>query len=352
MSITFIGKKFNIKDPWGPQEHYIIKTVVNQITKTFPTTKNLVVNMTWFGPAFKNSSWDQVQDLIKNGITFENLFWLSPVDPLCVLSADMQQIEKDLAAKKVFYIGTGFNGPMEFNTGALACLEEFPDYSLDDLKPSHLNYVFMCYNRKPKPHRIRLVDMLFECGLNTRGIITLGDNDVNYDVTEGMPLTRTVKINDNPANYTKNGYFNLHTSFGGVPYDLSSLGRLDLWQQCFLNIVSETEFREWDNRFVTEKIWKPIIGLRPFVINGQVKIYQWLRDQGFRTFNHYFPVDIENRFDDDVQVAIVDVVRYLSSLEQDKLTEMFDNMLPDLIHNRNRFFEFAKEQKHKIENLF
>jgi hypothetical protein len=31
---------------------------------------------------------------------------------------------------------------------------------------------------------------------------------------------------------------------------------------------------------------------------------------------------------------------------------MYNDMLPDLIYNKNRFFEFAKEEEYKKEHLF
>jgi hypothetical protein len=307
---------------------------------------------TWFGPQFdKLDPWRQVQDLIDQNEIFDNLFWVSPVDPLCVLEDEMQGIEQALKAKNIYRIGTGFNSRYEFNTGAICCLDDFPDYNRSDLLPKNFDWIYICYNRKPKPHRINLVNHLLDANLQDRGIITLGEPVSHYDVTEGADYRGAIKIHD-PQDYTRNGFYNLFTDFGGVPYDLTSLGRLDLWQSHFLNVVSETEFREWDNRFVTEKTWKPIIGLRPFVINGQVKIYQWLRDNGFRTFNHYWPVDIENSFDEQVQPAIVNVIKYLVLLDHSQLQQQYQQMLPDLEHNRHRFFEFAHEQKNKMRNLF
>jgi hypothetical protein len=43
---------------------------------------------------------------------------------------------------------------------------------------------------------------------------------------------------------------------------------------------------------------------------------------------------------------------YLNSLGQQKLENLYQDMLPDLQHNRNRFFEYAKEQAYKIDHLF
>ena len=155
-------------------------------------------------------------------------------------------------------------------------------------------------------------------------------------------------IDDDPANYKHNGQ---HDEFGGIPNDLVTLGRLDIWQTCLLNVVSETEFDSWKPRFITEKLWKPMIGLRPFLIHGQTNIYPWLRNHGFRTFNHYWShIDVETNTD--VHATTVEVLKYVSAKSADELMELYTTMLPDIQHNQDRYYEFAKEQRHKMENLF
>jgi hypothetical protein len=353
MTTQFVGTKFLITDPWGPQEHWIVDSVRQQVDKKFPTEKNLVVSLTWFGPQFNNIGWQTLQKLVEEQEPVENLIWIAAVDPLCFSLDDMHTVEQKLNPRRVFCVGPAFESLHEFNTGAVTCWQEFPKYTQDQVELTDIKYTYLCYNRKPKPHRIRLVDQIFENQLETFGVITLGADDVDYDITEGMESLRVLTIDDDPQDYTKNGKYNLHSNFGGVPYDLLSLGRLDIWQQHFLNIVSETEFREWDNTFVTEKTWKPIIGLRPFLINGQPKVYSWLRDRGFRTFTHYFDrADIENQIGNGVQDSLIEVIKFLSTMSNNKLLEMYADMLPALIHNRNRFFEFAKEQQYKIDHLF
>jgi hypothetical protein len=105
--------------------------------------------------------------------------------------------------------------------------------------------------------------------------------------------------------------------------------------------------------FITEKTWKPIIGLRPFVINGQTKIYKYLRSNGFKTFTHYFKnIELENILEYQLHNSIIDAIKFLKTLSKDEIICMYKDMLPDLTYNRQRFFEFADEQKCQMENLF
>ena len=103
--------------------------------------------------------------------------------------------------------------------------------------------------------------------------------------------------------------------------------------------------------FVSEKTWKPIIGLRPFLFNGNVRTYRWLRDNGFRTFSHYFD-NIETAKEFEVHDSLISAIKYLISLNKNEILSMYNDMLLDLIYNKERFFEFAQEQKYKMEHLF
>ena len=127
---------------------------------------------------------------------------------------------------------------------------------------------------------------------------------------------------------------------------------MNYWKHHFLYIVGATMFWPWDDIFVSESQFKPIIGLRPFIINGNTRTYKWLRDRGFRTFNHYFPfADLENTHEDMVHPEIIKVLEWLANVDDNELLGMYNRMLPDLLYNREHFFKFASEQKNKIENL-
>lgn len=349
--ITYVGVLFPTNFQFGPQEHVIFNSVKSQIEQRWPNGNNLLVNLTWFGPQFKNGAWEQVQDLIAKQKTFDRIIWLCAIDPLCVLPQDLTDMEQKLHSKENYYVGVGFDGALSFNTHVYVLLEEFEHYTVDQLKLTEVVYPFVNYNRKPKPHRIQLAERLNKLD----GIVTLGKIDSNYNVNEGMLTDLFIKMTPDISSQevTHNGKYTDLTDCGGVPYDLYTLGRLDIWQQHFLNIVSETVYRPWDTTFVTEKTWKPIIGLRPFLINGQTQIYQWLRDRGFRTFNQYWShIPVEQATDVTIYDLIYNVADYLCSLSPEQLQDMWHQMLPDLLHNRQRFFEFAQEEIYKMNHLF
>jgi len=309
----------------------------------------LLINTTWFGPQFDNGEWQRVQQLIDQNQQYHNLFMLAVIDPQYLRQQELEYIQQSLGIQRTRYIGMYENSEHEWNFHAVAVQKHCPQYLESDLLPTELDRAFLLYQRKPRPHRIAITQQLIDRGVLDCGIVTLGSNeDHNYDWTQQTDIPRVLTIEDDPADYKHNG---ATTDFSGIPNDLVSLGRLDIWRRCFLNVVSETEFERDQPRFVTEKMWKPIIGLRPFVIHGQTKTYQWLRQQGFRTFNHHWShIDVEHN--SDVHQTTVDVLQWVCALTPQQRLDLYHAMLPDLKHNAARYQEFAQEQWVKMHNLF
>jgi hypothetical protein len=346
--VVTIGTTFPVNWQYGPEEIALLESTAKQINAHLPNDRNLLINTTWFGPQFINEQWNKVLELIAQQQEFENLFLLAVIDPMYLQPSDLEFIKTKLKIKKVYEIGMFANSEYEWNFHSFAVAQHCPRYTEQQLLANKFDYTFLLYQRKPRAHRIELTNILLDKNYAQYGIITLGANDADNQ-TWGQGLTAPLlTIDDDPIQYKHNGAY---TDFGGIPNDLVSVGRLDLWQRHFLNIISETEFNEWHPRFVTEKTWKPILGLRPFIIHGQRSIYAWLRGHGFKTFNDYWShIPVETS--DDQHGTVVAVIDFLCQKSKQELSEMYFQMLPDLQFNRQRYFEFASDQKYKSQNLF
>jgi hypothetical protein len=337
--IQTIGTTFPPTSQWHTGEQAAITSIARQIEQLWPNDRNLLINTTWFGPQFTNPEYRRFLELTDNE-QFDRVVLLATVDPVFLNPDQIQEIISRTGASTHLLIGN-FDGAHQFNFISTVVAEYFADYTREELLLREPVQVYLNYNRKPREHRRQLIKLLDQQQLLKFGVVTLGhDQD-----TTGLIL------GEQPADYARAGNWNMPMTYG-IPHDIHSLGNMSIWQHCFLNIVSETEFNPWDNLFVTEKTWKPIIGLRPFVINGQTTIYKWLRDHGFRTFNHYWPtVDVESAPEYQVHASIAQVVAELSQLSSSELHAMYTDMLPDLEYNRSRFFEFAREQSQLITNI-
>jgi hypothetical protein len=346
MSLTSIGINFPPQfTRWAEHEVYCIDSIKNQIEHLYSNQRNLFINLTWFGPQFDNSGWQDYQKLVTANVRFDILFLLCTVDPPMITSQQIADIAASLNVSTVVKIGN-FETNYEFNFCAAFCADEFKKYTDEELSLSEVKHLYVNYNRKPRTHRVDFVNKLIENDLLKYGVVTLGKSNQVYSTTEGVYLS----IGEKNADYVEQGHWFGEDEFG-IPHDLFSLHNMDIWKHHFLNIVGETEFNPWDEIFVTEKTWKPIIGLRPFLINGNTKTYKWLRNRGFKTFNHYFDIQLENIPEYQTHDSIVQVIKSLVKLEPAEILQIYNDMLADLQYNKKRFYEFAKEQRTLIDNV-
>ena len=349
--LTRIGTTFPPNWQYGPEEIEMFDKTAKQIESRFPDRRNLLINTTWFGPQFDfDDGWPSIEKLFASGESYDNLFLLSLIDPLYLMDRDLQLIQNNLSIKKTYRIGMFLNTEYEYNFHAIVGDHLMPKYNNDDVMLKNYDKDFLCYQRKPRVWRVDFANLVKQHNLIDNGIMTLGaKTEDDYDWSEGRTWEPMV-LKESHEPYKKDGQ-NDKTHYGGIPNDLVTVGGLDIWNQCFLYISSETVFNHWEPLFVNERIWKTMIGLRPYVIQGNPATYKWLQGHGFKTFNHYWPhVDMEDS--KSVLDNIIKVLQFLDTKSAEDKMSMYNDMLPDLLHNKNRFYEFSGEQKNKMENIF
>jgi hypothetical protein len=348
--LTKIGTTFPSNWTYGSEEIEIFEKTAQQIQSKFPDKRNLLINTTWFGPQFDNGEWQKIEKLFSDNARFDNLFLLSVIDPLYLMQKDISEICVRFGIKETYRIGMFDDSKFEWNFHAIVGDHLMPKYESNDVMLKSCDKDFLCYQRKPRAWRVDFAKLLQENNLLENGIITLGAKTENdHDWSEGRSW-EPITLDESHEPYRNDGQNN-KKHYGGIPNDLVTVGNLDIWNQCFLYISSETVFNHWEPVFVNERIWKPMIGLRPYIVQGNPKTYGWLEKNGFKTFNKYWSqIDLEHSVN--VLNDHVSVLKFLASKSMDDKMSMYQDMLPDLIYNKQRFYEFSKEQKHKMENIF
>ena len=349
MTTEFLGTGFPLTmDHYAREEHESWDNVRQQIDRAFPNDRNLLISLTWFGPQFMTidgapSGWARVLDMEAECITFDNVFLLATVDPPYINDAEQRMVKNKLKALRLYKLGN-FDTNYQFNFFAPIIAENFKQYTQEELLLTDIKHIYVNYNRKPKVHRLAFVRKLMEHNLMQYGTVTLG-RDVQHIFDQDPNNDLYLSIGENPDNYQtpEDGSY-------AVPNDCFTLHRMDVWQSTFLYVNAATEFNSRDDLFCQQDVFKPLLGLRPFVINGQQRTYRYLRNNGFRTFNHYWPhVNIENGT---VHESIIELIKHLVAQGTDELQAMYRDMLPDLLYNQQRFPEYAREQKYKLDHLF
>jgi hypothetical protein len=133
------------------------------------------------------------------------------------------------------------------------------------------------------------------------------------------------------------------TSTGSLSADFGHQ-EFKLWKSGLWHIVTETVFYH-DKLHLTEKIFKPIVAQRPFMLAAAPGNLAYLKGYGFRTFDQWIDESYDSIQDPDQRLqAIVDQVQRLCAMSDFDLREMHREMQPVLEHNFNHLWSGFRHQ--------
>jgi hypothetical protein len=309
---------------WGPE--WPVKQIEREITDQYlaPLARSdlrvVMINSTWYG-----------QEQHQKTLTWlRNNVWDIAV-LVCMIDAPIPAPEWFAEFDRpVIAIGST-PGPHHVSLWAEVAaryIQPCTDHAID--RP------FMCLNRKPHWHRVRIYQQLSAANLLDQGLVSMGGSDVSGAV---RALPETVAAND----FAPNGSQDHH----GIANDITSLGDLSNWRRHFLNVVTETVFDVDAKYFVSEKIFKPMLGHRPFLVYAAGGAEQWLIQQGFEPYLDDFHdvTDLDLRDADNIVPFLSTICAQGSAYWKQKYLDL----LPKIQYNLERFDEFVAEQRQRIQ---
>lgn len=232
-----------------------------------------------------------------------------------------------------------------FSHGFIA-LDWFRDiqYLLDDR--SHcFDKVFIMYNNlvaKDRSYRLGIVADIMTRDILKYGLVSMPltdayhgsvlnevfDKSSRLSIEHKKMVLQTIHKLDKPLSIDSN-YVNGTYS--------AKLNLADA-QRAFWHLVPETNFYH-DKLHLTEKIFKPIVSYRPFILASYAGNLQYLRSYGFKTFGDFIDESYDLETDSTKRMTmIVDELEKLSALSRSQQEQMFDAMKPILDHNFNHFY--------------
>jgi hypothetical protein len=126
-----------------------------------------------------------------------------------------------------------------------------------------------------------------------------------------------------------------------------------LWKSGLWHIVTETVFY-YNKLHLTEKIFKPIVAQRPFMLAAAPGNLAYLKSYGFQTFDRWIDESYDTIADPDQRLqAIVDQTQRLCAMSDSDLRQMHQEMLPVLKHNFNHLYgDFKKRIVNELVDNF
>lgn len=332
----------------GKLNNQIINSCIAQLEQTIPDDSvAIALDNTWlyfntFNKDDKSPS-EKLQDLYNKYDEIDYLIVFNFVDPLARMWPESKKV------KKTIVIGPGTDPrDINFNFWAINCSYVLSKYKDQEvlLAKQNLN-TYLCYQFKPHLHRQKIAWIFKKRDLLDKGIMTLGKfRGVNYN----FPGVEQLYLPDPDAEKNPPGEADTPGVDGII--DPFRLGNLDIWRHSFLNIVSETS---WDSLrpFVSEKTYKCMTGLRPFLINGHKGCYQWLDHNGFDVFEDLWcGHDLRAEPSMTLRIEMIaDIVQHYSTYSDQQIYDLYQSLLPRLQANKDRLYEHAKQEEQRVSTL-
>lgn len=306
---------------WGSQ--FPLKQLETQLVEQYLAQdpgKTVLINSTWYGTDYHQQVVQQLRDM-----SFDKIVLVSMLDAAIPATEWYQEFNCSVHA-----IGY-YPGPDTVDFWALAVDRYFMQPVFDLNNHLLIDTAYMCLNRKPHWHRRQLYNQLINLDIADQGIVSMGGDNT--------PAIRVLSTDSGGCKLAPNA----GTDQNGIANDIMSLGHPANWQRHFLNIVTETQFDIKQTYFVSEKIYKPIIGMRPFLVYASDGAVAWLTERGFELyindFNDITDLDLGNP--ENIASFLVSLSNQGSTYWQAKYLALKDKIM----YNKTHFAEYVQQQK-------
>ena len=230
---------------------------------------------------------------------------------------------------------------------------------LDKNRKIQKNKHFLCFNRRTpsKPHRVALYGELMSNNiLKETSIATLGGsmdgNIPNYYHEIDRNVRSDYKYDkDRLLSFISTLDSNTHKHYDCLDMDENKAGNINIvaHNSTFVNIVTESLLSK-ETIFFSEKTFKPIYMLQPFILFGNPFSLKTLKRLGYQTFDKWWDESYDNEVDFTRRLEkIMDIIHEISTWSLEKCFIVTNEMEGVLVNNFNRLI--SDEETIKLYNF-
>jgi hypothetical protein len=205
--------------------------------------------------------------------------------------------------------------------------------------------VFICYNHLTsnlRSYRLHLVSNLIEQGLIKYGRVSLFHNGWQETIRDPLnPLDNRARLKiKNTLKHIKEPLIIDTDSPTGT---LSATVNFDDLTSAMWHVVTETIYFD-PKLHLTEKIFKPIVAKRPFILVGAPGNLAYLKSYGFKTFNRWIDESYDLEEDHYIRIEKITLeIAKLCAMSPALLEQVFQEMQEVLEYNFNHFYGNFKD---------
>ena len=109
----------------------------------------------------------------------------------------------------------------------------------------------------------------------------------------------------------------------------------------YINITSETRFEQGDSVFFSEKVFRPIVNLQPFILVGNYHSLRTLHELGFKTFHPFIDESYDTETDARKRIIMIEKeIEKISNKSIKEIHKWYYSITDILIHNKRHLETF------------
>jgi len=249
-----------------------------------------------------------------------------------------------------------FDFPRPTSMGYISDIVRDSDLDITKIRPKK----FLCFNRSMRSHRYYLAYMAMKYSLLDNSIFSFvsiphDPNHIRRDVEDLLPGPITDEDFNNLMALLPYEIDTNHLTANEKRGFVTDNNKKEWYTDTYFHIISETSFHgPIDNSpFFSEKTYRPIINLQPFIMVGDFGSLRQLRKLGFKTFSPFIDesYDLEPDYATRMQMIQKEILK-LNALSHKELHDLYYSMKDILIYNRDHFASFKDTDPYKISYEF
>ena len=206
---------------------------------------------------------------------------------------------------------------------------------------------FISFNRLPKTHRLNLVLFLESKKFLEKGFVSFPKYDEfwNWNLTEEHKFYSSIESLKEklPLEIDKVDLQEKKWSF--------ELFNNNFYLDSYFQIVTENQCTSFEDQLsFTEKVWKPITNLQPFILLADRHQIKQLKKWGFKTFHPFIDESYDDVLDKNKrQDMIFEQIEKLCNKPIGEIHDWYWSIEPILKHNYYHFYgKWIKSQRDKL----
>lgn len=218
-------------------------------------------------------------------------------------------------------------------------------------------YYWLSLNKVPRPHRIIHLGHIHKENIQDKFLWSLSnDNHGNIQEYHKDIVPYFFWLEDlELKTWLENEFLN-HVEYP-KPLDIPDFDNCKatevftehLFEDTYFSVVSETDISS-SITFISEKIWKPIINLHPFIVIGSPNTLKLLHEFDFETFPEIFDESYDQEKNPSKRIEMInsEILR-ISKLNIEEIKKLYMSVSHKLIKNRNNFVKNTNLCKDEIQ---